>query len=150
MKNVKFKLLIGLVAISALTFNACTTDDDTVSVKPKLNFLAGAGYTSADGDIVSGTEFTVGLSATHDSKIEIDNLKSRNTTYQIYKALLKQVKGIEYQYLYTLKLDEKVGFYRFKVICIKLKVRQIESNFINMKIEALKTLVILEYDFLEF
>lgn len=69
MKNVKFKLLIGLLAVSALTFNSCTTDEPEAT-KPKLNFLAGAGYTSTDGDIVSGSDFTVGLSASHDSKIE--------------------------------------------------------------------------------
>ncbi len=70
MKNVKFKLLVGLLAVSALTFNSCT--DDTVGdpAGPKLNFLAGAGYTSADGDIVSGSDFTVGLNASHSSKIE--------------------------------------------------------------------------------
>ncbi|MFT5725205.1 MAG: hypothetical protein ACI9JN_002329 [Bacteroidia bacterium] len=69
MKNIKFKLLLALITVSAITFNACT--DDTVEVlKPKLNFLAGAGYTSTDGDIVSGAEFKVGLNASHDSKIE--------------------------------------------------------------------------------
>jgi hypothetical protein len=69
MKNFKFKLFIALITVSALTFNACTTEEPGAS-KPKLNFLAGAGYTSADGDIVSGSEFTVGLNASHDSKIE--------------------------------------------------------------------------------
>ena len=69
MKNARFKLFIGLIAATALTFSACT--DDTVETsKPKLNFLAGDDYVSADGDIVAGSEFTVGLNASHDKKIE--------------------------------------------------------------------------------
>ena len=69
MKNARFKLFIGLVAATALTFSACT--DDTVETsKPKLNFLAGDDYVSADGDILAGSEFTVGLNASHDKKIE--------------------------------------------------------------------------------
>lgn len=69
MKNIKFKLLIALISFGALTFNSCTTEDPEPT-KPKLNFLAGDGYSSADGDIVSGSDFKVGLTASHDSKIE--------------------------------------------------------------------------------
>ena len=69
MKNIKFKLFIALLTVSALTFTACTTEDPEPT-KPKLNFLAGDGYTSTDGDIVSGSDFKVGLTASHDSKIE--------------------------------------------------------------------------------
>lgn len=69
MKNIKFKMFIALLTVSALTFTACTTEDPEPT-KPKLNFLAGDGYTSTDGDIVSGSDFKVGLTASHDSKIE--------------------------------------------------------------------------------
>lgn len=70
MKNVKFKLFIGLVAVGSLLLSACG-DDGTVDVKkPQLNFLAGDDYTSGDGDIVAGSDFKVGLSASHESKIE--------------------------------------------------------------------------------
>ncbi len=62
-------MFIALLTVSALTFTACTTEDPEPT-KPKLNFLAGDGYTSTDGDIVSGSDFKVGLTASHDSKIE--------------------------------------------------------------------------------
>ena len=70
MKNVKFKLFIGLVAVGSLLLSACGDDGSVDVKKPQLNFLAGDGYTSGDGDIVRGSEFKVGLSASHDSKIE--------------------------------------------------------------------------------
>lgn len=69
MKNIKFKLFIALITVCALTFNACNTEEPEAK-KPQLNFLAGDDYTSTDGDIVSGSDFKVGLSASHDSKIE--------------------------------------------------------------------------------
>lgn len=69
MKNFKFKMLIALITVSALTFNSCTTEDPEPT-KPQLNFLAGDDYKSGDGDIVSGSDFKVGLTASHDSKIE--------------------------------------------------------------------------------
>ncbi len=70
MKNVKFKLLLALVAFGSVTFTACNPDETVEPTKPQLNFLAGAGYVSGDGDIVAGSDFTVGLSASHESKIE--------------------------------------------------------------------------------
>ena len=57
------------MTVSALTFNSCTTEDPEPS-KPQLNFLAGDDYTSGDGDIIAGSDFKVGLTASHDSKIE--------------------------------------------------------------------------------
>ncbi|MFT5511805.1 MAG: hypothetical protein ACI8SE_000198 [Bacteroidia bacterium] len=69
MKNFKFKMFIALITVSAVTFNSCTTEDPEAK-KPQLNFLAGDDYKSTDGDIVSGSDFKVGLSASHDSKIE--------------------------------------------------------------------------------
>ncbi|MBO6515917.1 MAG: hypothetical protein JJ975_05135 [Bacteroidia bacterium] len=69
MKNLKFNLLIAFAAIGTLVLSSCGTDEPEVK-KPVLNFLAGAGYTSADGDIIAGSDFKVGLSASHESKIE--------------------------------------------------------------------------------
>ncbi len=71
MKNLKFKLLIAFVAMGSLVLSSCGgTDDDPKTATPILNFLAGAGYTSANGDIIAGSTFKVGLSASHESKIE--------------------------------------------------------------------------------
>lgn len=70
MKNLKLSALIAFVAMGSFFFSACSDDGGTDPAKPVLNFLAGAGYVSADGDITAGSEFTVGLSASHESKIE--------------------------------------------------------------------------------
>ena len=71
MKNLKFSVLIAFAVLGTFAISSCTDDGDGTEIaKPKLNFLAGAGYTSGDGDIIAGSEFTVGLSASHDSKIE--------------------------------------------------------------------------------
>ncbi|MBI1306192.1 MAG: hypothetical protein GC181_06215 [Bacteroidetes bacterium] len=71
MKNLKISLIVALVIGATLTFNACNPDDGTdVSANPKLNFLAGTGYTSTNTTIAAGSSFKVGLSASHTKKIE--------------------------------------------------------------------------------
>lgn len=72
MKNIKFSLLVAFAAVGSFLLSSCggTGDDIVTAPKPILNFLAGAGYTSADGEVVAGSDFKVGLSASHESKIE--------------------------------------------------------------------------------
>lgn len=69
MKNLKVKLLIGLVAIGSFLVTSCG-DNTPEPAGPKLNFLAGSGYTSGNGDIVAGSAFKVGITASHDVDIE--------------------------------------------------------------------------------
>jgi hypothetical protein len=69
MKNLKLTFLVAFIAIGAFVISSCSPTDDP-ELKPVLNFLAGAGYTSDDATITAGENFKVGLSASHDSKIE--------------------------------------------------------------------------------
>jgi len=61
---------VAFIAIGAFVISSCTGTDDPVAPAPVLNFLAGTGYTSGDASVAVGTNFKVGLSASHDSKIE--------------------------------------------------------------------------------
>ncbi|MCB9262811.1 MAG: hypothetical protein H6607_10590 [Flavobacteriales bacterium] len=71
MRNVKFNLLIAFAVVGTLVLNACTDPGVTPEPdKPVLNFLSNTGYISADGEITEGSEFTVGIQASHSSNIE--------------------------------------------------------------------------------
>ena len=61
---------MAFIAIGAFVISSCTGTDDPVAPAPVLNFLAGTGYTSGDASVAAGSNFKVGLSASHDSKIE--------------------------------------------------------------------------------
>ncbi|MFT4522919.1 MAG: hypothetical protein ACI8ZN_001871 [Bacteroidia bacterium] len=72
MKRLKISLMVAFMAVGAFVMNGCdgTGTDPIEAAKPVLNFLAGAGYTSQDGNIPVGTDFKIGLSASHESKIK--------------------------------------------------------------------------------
>ncbi|MCB0734181.1 MAG: hypothetical protein H6608_12120 [Flavobacteriales bacterium] len=70
MKTLKLSFLAAFVALGAFMFSACTGGGDEPTTNPKLNFLAGTGYTSGDVSIAAGSAFKIGLVGSHDSKIE--------------------------------------------------------------------------------
>ena len=70
MKNLRISFLVAFLAAGAFVISSCSGTDDPVAPAPVLNFLAGTGYTSADASVTVGSSFKVGLSASHDSKIE--------------------------------------------------------------------------------
>jgi hypothetical protein len=65
MKKLKFlgAFLAAVAVISMMFISSCKKDSTTGDVTPTVNFLAGAGLTSADATIDSGTIVTVSISA---------------------------------------------------------------------------------------
>lgn len=77
MKKFRLILLAVFALSSSMLFNACTTSDDgdEPNPGPTMNFLGDAGYTATDATLAAGSEFTVGIVASHD--VRIDKLEIR-------------------------------------------------------------------------
>lgn len=69
MKNLKKISLLAFVIIGGVLLNGCSPDED-VTPKADISFKAAAGYTSSDGIISGGTEFKIGIQATHTVKMK--------------------------------------------------------------------------------
>lgn len=69
MKNLKKIALLAFVVIGgALT--GCSPDEDGATPSADISFKAANGYTSSDGIISGGTEFKIGIQATHTVKLK--------------------------------------------------------------------------------
>lgn len=69
MKKFKFLTLIATVAVLPMLLTNCSPGE-TVELGPTLNFLGGSEYVDEDVSLPTGTDFTVGLVASHTSDIE--------------------------------------------------------------------------------
>ena len=69
MKNLKSLALIVTMAAVPVFLSNCG-DTETVDPSPVLEFIGGGSYTSGDVSLPTGTDFTVGINASHESNIE--------------------------------------------------------------------------------
>jgi hypothetical protein len=69
MKNFKKITLAVLVIIGGAVFTGCGPETPT-EPKAEISFKAAAGYTSSDGILSGGTEFKIGIQATHTVKLK--------------------------------------------------------------------------------
>jgi len=79
----KISILLAILASGILFFTSCTKD----TTDPTINFLGGAGYTSADATIAAGSDIKVGITAQSGSA-KLSGLKIVATYNNIPQNLL--------------------------------------------------------------
>jgi|GEM_PF-2045154 len=70
MKNLKKISLLAFVLIGGLVFSGCGPGTDDPEPSADISFKAASGYTSSDGILSGGTEFKIGIQATHTVKLK--------------------------------------------------------------------------------
>jgi hypothetical protein len=70
MKKIKFLSLVALMSVGAIFLSNCGTGETVDAPKPLLNFIADSNYVSANSELAGSTNFSIAVTASHDSKIK--------------------------------------------------------------------------------
>lgn len=109
MKNI---LKAALLLFLAINLSSCEKDE---GIPPDLSFKTGAGYTSSDATLASGTLLKVGVEA--DRTEDKDNLKVFNvsksvdggTAQTVLNKSLTDDEGVHFEYDFTETLEGESG-----------------------------------------
>ncbi|AVR45414.1 hypothetical protein C7S20_09095 [Christiangramia fulva] len=108
----KYALKAALLLFLTINLSSCEKDE---GIPPELNFKTGAGYTSSDATLASGTVLKVGIEA--DRTEDKDNLKVFNvsksidggTPETVLNKSLTDDQGVHFEYDFTETLEGESG-----------------------------------------